>query len=137
MKKALLIAIILSIILLSACSNGKPQRLEEFYQDAKIENVDKVIIQDGTTGGSIEILKKEQVDEFLSLIKDITFTPQSNQANVKGWRYGITLFDNEKEFQFTLSQIGDTYYDSTPDIFPIVDDYYKSLKMKDGNTTKK
>lgn len=123
MKK---IAIFLAILLLlSACAEGKSQSLEEFYKDASIENVDKVIIQDGSTGNSIEITEKEQIDEFLSLINDIYFTPQENQEGRVGWRYAISLFDGPKNFKFTLSQIGDTYYDSTPNIYPIVDDYYK------------
>lgn len=43
------------------------------------------------------------------------------------WLYAITLVDNEIEFKFTLSKIGDTYYKSNPDIYPIVDAYYKQL----------
>ncbi|MEH7253445.1 hypothetical protein V7111_15060, partial [Neobacillus niacini] len=109
----------------SACTIGKTQSLEEFYKDAKIENVDKVIIQDGSIGASKEITVQEQIEEFLTLIKDIEFTPQDNQEKRDGWRYGITLFDGEREFKFTLSEIGDTYYDSNPDIHPIVENYYK------------
>ncbi|MFC4411589.1 hypothetical protein ACFOZY_14270 [Chungangia koreensis] len=117
--------IIMSLLLLSACNEGKSQSLEEFYKDASIENVDKVIIQDGSTGESIEITEEVQITEFLLLINEIYFTPQENQEGRVGWRYGITLFDGPKKFQFTLSQIEDTYYDSTPDIYPIVDAYYK------------
>lgn len=107
----------------------KTQSLEEFYKDAKIENVDKVIIQDGSTGYSKTITNQEQIGEFLSLIKEIEYTPQDNPEERKGWRYGITLFDGEKEFKFTLNQIDNTYYDSNPDIYPIVDNYYKQLEI--------
>ncbi len=115
--------------MVSACTNGKTQSLETFYTNAKIISVDKVIIQDGSTGASTTITNQEQIDEFLSLIKDIEFTPQNNQEKREGWRYGITLFDGEKEFKFTLNNIGNTYYDSTPDIHPIVDNYYKQLEI--------
>lgn len=121
--------LLVSLLLLSACSNGKTQSLEEFYKDAKIENVDKVIIQDGSTGASKTITNQEQIGEFLTLIKEIEFTPQENQEERNGWRYGITLFDGEKEFKFTLNQIENTYYDSNPDIQPIVDNYYKQLEI--------
>ena len=102
---------------------------KEFYKDAKIKNVDKVIIQDGSTGYSKAITNQEQISEFLSLIKDIQFTPQDNQEKRVGWRYGITLFDSEKEFNFTLNEIDNIYYDSTPDIHPIVENYYKQLDI--------
>ncbi|WP_262177303.1 hypothetical protein [Saccharococcus sp. Marseille-Q5394] len=118
-----------SLFMVSACTNGKTQSLETFYTNAKIISVDKVIIQDGSTGASTTITNQEQIDEFLSLIKDIEFTPQNNQEKREGWRYGITLFDGEKEFKFTLNNIGNTYYDSTPDIHPIVDNYYKQLEI--------
>lgn len=121
--------LLICLLLLSACSNGKTQSLEEFYKDVKIENVDKVIIQDGSTDYSKTITNQEQIGEFLSLIKEIEYTPQDNPEERKGWRYGITLFDGEKEFKFTLNQIDNTYYDSNPDIYPIVDNYYKQLEI--------
>ena len=118
---------LICLLLLSACSNGKTQSLEEFYNDAKIENVDKVIIQDGSTGYSKTITNQEQIGEFLSLINEIEFTPQENQVNREGWRYGITLFD--KESKFNLNEIDITYYDTNPDINTIVDKYYKQLEI--------
>lgn len=129
MKKSLFLMLLVSLFILSACTNGKTQSLESFYKDAKIENVDRVIIQDGSTGASKSIIKPEQIGEFLTLINEIEFTPQENQEKRKGWRYGITLFDGEKEFKFTLNQIDNTYYDSNPDIHPIVDNYYKQLEI--------
>ena len=127
MKKYLFLMLLICLLLLSACSNGKTQSLEEFYNDAKIENVDKVIIQDGSTGYSKTITNQEQIGEFLSLINEIEFTPQENQVNREGWRYGITLFD--KEFKFNLNEIDITYYDTNPDINTIVDKYYKQLEI--------
>ncbi|MCM3639377.1 hypothetical protein M3152_16905 [Sporosarcina luteola] len=127
MKKNAFLILLASLFMVSACTNGKTQSLETFYMNAKIVNVDKVIIQDGSTGSSKTITNQEQIDEFLTLIKDIEFTPQNNQEKRVGWRYGITLFDGEREFKFTLNNIGNTYYDSTPDIHPIVDNYYKQL----------
>lgn len=127
MKKYLYLMLLICLLLLSACSNGKTQSLEWFYNDAKIENVDKVIIQDGTTGYSKTITNQEQIGEFLSLINEIEFTPQENQVNREGWRYGITLFD--KEFKFNLNEIDITYYDTNPDINTIVDKYYKQLEI--------
>jgi len=131
MKKTLFLILFVSLMLLVACDDneGKTQSLEQFYNDANIENVDKVIIQDGSTGDSKTMVEPEQIDEFLALIKDIVFTPQENQEERTGWRYAITLFDGEKDFAFSLTNINDTYYDSNPDIHPIVDSYYKQLDI--------
>lgn len=121
MKTKFFLILLVNLLFISACSNGKTQSLEEFYTDAKIENIDKVIIQDGSTGGSKMITMQEQIDKFLSLIKDIEFTPQNNQDKRVGWRYGIILYDDKKEFKFTLNEIGGIYYDSNPDIHLILD----------------
>ncbi|MFJ7887298.1 hypothetical protein ACIQYL_04355 [Lysinibacillus xylanilyticus] len=88
-----------------------------------------MVIQDDSTGASKTITMQEQINDFVSLIKDIQFTQHDNQEKRVGWRYGITLFDSEKEFKFTLSEIDNTYHDSNPDIYPIVDNYYKQLEV--------
>ncbi|MGE7949303.1 hypothetical protein [Lysinibacillus sp. NPDC093688] len=129
MKKWMFQILFVILFLLSACTIAKTQTLVGFYRDAKIEKVDKVIIQDGSTGYSKTITKQEQIGELLNLIKDIEFIPQDNQEKRVGWRYGIALFDGEKEFIFTLSEIDNTYYDSNPDIYPIVENYYKQLDI--------
>ncbi|MGE7690032.1 hypothetical protein ACQKMI_12605 [Lysinibacillus sp. NPDC097214] len=129
MKKSMFQILFGILFLLSACSIAKTQTLEEFYRDAKIEKVDKVIIQDGSTGYSKAITKQEQIGELLNLIKDIKFTPQENQEERTGWLYGIVLFDGDKEFKFTLTELDNTYYDSNPDIYPIVENHYKQLDI--------
>lgn len=132
MRISWLIILFASLVILSACAEtkGKTQTLQQFYKDANIENVDKVIIQHGS-GVFKTITNQEEIDAFLALIKDIVFTPQENQEGGVGWAYRIALFDGEKEFNFTLNHINDTYYDSNPDIYPIVDDYYKQLEIKE------
>lgn len=127
MKRLIYLIFTLNIVSLSACSDAKTQSLEKFYEDADIEKVDQVIIQDGTTGASKAITEQEQIEEFLSLTKDIEFSPQDNQEKRNGWLYAITLVDDDNDFKFTLSKIGDTYYHSSPDMYPIIDAYYKQL----------
>lgn len=131
MKNFLFLVSILSLFLVSACTDVKTQSLEEFYKEAEIETVDQIVIQDGSTGASKTITEQQQIDEFLSLINDIVFSPQSNQEERNGWRYAIHLFEGEKEFSFTLNKIDDTYYDSTPDIYPIVDNYYHNVEIEE------
>ena len=133
MKRFLFLIVLLCLLVTSACSNTKTKSLEEIYKDSEIEELDKVILQDGTTGASKTISEQSEITKFLSLIKDIAFTPQANQEKGVGWRYRITLDDGDKEFKFTTNKIGDTYYDSNPDILPIVDDYYKQSKIDEIN----
>ena len=125
--------VLVSLFVLPGCTegskNGKTKTLETFYQDQKIDNIDQIIIQDGSTGASKMITKQPEIEEFLSLIRDVKFTPQDNQEERVGWRYGITLIDGDCEFTFSLHHIDNTYYDSNPDIFPIVDNYYKQLDL--------
>ena len=130
MKKSVFLILAFSLFLLSACSKN-PQAFEEFYKDANIETIDKVILQDGSTGATKTITEQAQIDEFLTLTKDIQFTKQDNQEQRSGWRYGISLFDGEENFKFTLSEIDNTYYDTSPDIYPIVDTYYKHLDIEE------
>ena len=130
MRISWLIILFASLVILSACADtkGKTQSLKEFYKDANIEHVDKVIIQHGS-GVSKTITNQEQIEAFLALINEIVFTPKENQEGYVGWAYRIALSDGEKEFKFTLGHINDTYYDSNPDIYPIVDNYYKELEI--------
>ncbi|MHA6253050.1 hypothetical protein [Oceanobacillus sp. CAU 1775] len=128
MKNILVLMTLFCFLFLFACTNDKSQTLESFYERASMENVDKIIFVDGSTGFSKVITKQEQISEFLSLTNDIVFTPQKNQENRDGWLYNVTLFDGNKEFSFTLNKIGDTYYDSNPNVYPIVEKYYKNLE---------
>ncbi|RDI36329.1 lipoprotein [Falsibacillus pallidus] len=118
------IVLILSLFFLTACTSGKTQSLEEFWKDTDIKKVDEIVIQDGTSGGSLTITEQDQMDDLLSQIKDIEFTPKKNQEEVKGWSYAVTLFDGKKSFKFFTDKIGKTYYDSTPEILPIIEKYY-------------
>lgn len=40
------------------------------------------------------------------------------------------MMDGDIEYNFTLSKIGDTYYDSNPDIHPFVDIFYKQMETE-------
>src|SRR5690606_8003135 len=120
MRRYLILIILLTcFFLVVACTHGETKTLEAFYKGEQIERVEKIIIQDGNTGESKTITDKEQIEGLLSLIKEIQFTPQQNQEDRTGWRYRITLIDGIREFAFLLNKIGNTYYDSNPDIHPI------------------
>ena len=127
MRLGLVLVLIVSC-LLTACS-AKTQSLEAFYTEDGIESVDKIVIADGSTGYIKTLTDVKQINEFLGLIKDIEFSPQDNQEKRDGFLYSITLYDGEAQFNFSLNQIDDTYYNTEPDIYPIVDGYYKRLEI--------
>jgi hypothetical protein len=124
LKKCFVLLWILVLLSLSACS-AKTQSLQMFYEDEDINNIDKIVIMDGSSGSVKTITEQEQIDEFLNLINDIEFSPQEDQSKREGWRYSVTLYEGENKFGFTLNQIGEIYYDLNPDIFSIVNEYYK------------
>ena len=131
MKRCLALMLIVGC-LLAACNakTAKTQSLEAFYTEEGIENIDKVAILDGSTGYTKTLTDIEQINEFLALIKDIEFSPQDNQEERYGFLYSVTLYDREEQFNFSLNQIDDVYYDTEPYIYPIVDGYYKAVEIE-------
>lgn len=118
------------ILSLVGCSEEKDKYLKAFYVDEGLQNIEVVVIVDGSTGFSKKIKDKKMINDFLSKINDVVYTPLDNQEDRDGWSYGITLIDGKKQFQFTLYHIKGTYYQTTPDILPIVDQFYKNLDIE-------
>jgi hypothetical protein len=131
MKKLSFFLPLAVLLLMTACTDAKPRTLEQFIRDAKIGQADKLVIRDGNSGQARTVTKRDKIDEFLALVKDVTFTPQRDQADRTGWRYQITLSDGDREFRFTTESIDGTYYDTNPDIRTIVDDFYRGLDTTD------
>ncbi|MCH1626712.1 hypothetical protein [Fredinandcohnia quinoae] len=105
--------------------------LSEFYE-GNLEEVNKVVIADGTTGGKKTLNDSKQIKDFLDKIKDIKFIPEENQEDVKGWRYSVALYvDDEETFKFLPSQVNGNYYYTEPEMIPIIDDLYNSLVMQE------
>ena len=128
MNKYIYLVMLCTCVLLHGCeSKSEPKLLEDFLEDAGIEEVDKIILLDGSTGKTKGMEEQGEIEEFLSLIEDVVFTPQANQEERDGILYGIRLFDGEKELNFSLNHIDGVYYDTEPAIYPLVDGYYKHL----------
>ncbi|WP_046173593.1 hypothetical protein [Domibacillus indicus] len=101
--------------------------LSQFYEK-NLEEVTKIVIIDGNTGYSKTITDKTIIESFLDDIKDIKFIPDENQEDRSGFNYGIAFYwDEEVTFSFSLTRIGDHYYHTAPDIYPIVDSFYLNL----------
>lgn len=123
---------LVSVIMMTACTGGKTQTLEAFWKEAGIETVDNVSIQSGTTGVYKTLADEAQIDRFLKSIKDTVFAPQKDQSARGGWSYRIILHDGDKTFEFFLNKIGRVYYDSNPDIRPVVEEFYQRAEAAEG-----
>ncbi|WP_080845288.1 hypothetical protein [Cytobacillus gottheilii] len=105
--------------------------LSEFYEKG-LEDVTQINILDGSTGYKKIIKDKELIDDFLSQIKDTQFIPEKNQEDQSGFTYSLSLHqEGEFPFRFSLSSVNDHYYYTHPDLFPIVDDFYKNLEVQE------
>lgn len=129
MKRFTLWFTIFFLVILAGCGL-KTKMLSEFYED-QLKSIDEMRILDGSTGYSKNITDEKMIDEFLSLIETIQYIPDDNQEKRVGFRYAITLFDGNNSFSFTLNEVDGHYYDTEPDIFPIVDNFYKNLAVEE------
>jgi hypothetical protein len=122
--------IVLFFFLLAGCSL-ETKTLSEFYEE-DLDDVIKIELLDGSTGYKKVIIDKTVIDNFLDEIRDIQFIPEENQEKRDGFRYSITLFqDEDRTFSFTLNEVNDHYYYTQPDIHPVVDDFYKNLDVQE------
>jgi Cdc6-like AAA superfamily ATPase len=105
--------------------------LSQFYEK-NLDDVNKIVIVDGSTGNKKTVTENEVIKEFLSEIKDIKFILDENQEKREGWRYSIKLFQDDKPaFQFGLSEVNENYYYTEPDIYPIVENFYENLDVQE------
>jgi len=126
----IMLTLFLFIVLLTGCGL-ETKTFTEFYKN-DLEDVTKIQVQDGSTGYSKITTDKKVIDEFLSEIKDVQFIPEENQEDRVGFLYSITLYEDEQmTFIFTENEVTDYYYYTEPDIYPIVDSFYKNLKVEE------
>jgi hypothetical protein len=126
----LMLTLSLLVVLLTGCGL-ETKTFTEFYTN-NLEDVTKIEVQDGSTGYSKITTDKKVIDEFLNEIKDVQFIPEENQEDRDGFLYAISLYEGEQmTFIFTENEVTDYYYDTEPDIYPIVDSFYQNLKAEE------
>ncbi|WP_234703399.1 hypothetical protein [Metabacillus indicus] len=121
--KKLLLAI---VVFLSGCSM-EPKYLTEFYTGT-LDEVTKAVITDGSSGYRKTISDQKEIKELMNRMQNVTFIQEENQEDRSGFRYAITFFEGEiQTFQFTINEVDGTYYQTEPDLYPLIDDFYKKL----------
>ncbi|WP_244886830.1 hypothetical protein [Rossellomorea vietnamensis] len=130
MRNSLYLIVFSLLIVLAGCGL-ETKTLTEFYEK-DLNDVTKIVIVDGSTGFKKTITDNNKIEELLSEIKDIKFIPDENQEKREGWRYSIALYQqDERTFQFTMTEIDEHYYHTEPDIFPIVNEMYESIDVQE------
>ena len=130
MKKTRLIMYVLCLFALTACNGPEPKTLHDFYTEEGLVTIREIIITDGSTGYEKTVSDPRSITEFLELTDRVLFTPQENQQERDGFLYSITLSDGRKKFLFNLNKIHEVYYDTKPDLYPIIDRYSTEINSR-------
>lgn len=125
--------ILILVFLITGCdSNQKktePQKFEDLYP-GELAEVTQIQLLNGSDGSRVTVADQEAIQSFIEKIKEATFIPEENQEEREGYRYAITLMEEDGEpFTFGPRSVGETYYYTEPDIFPYVDELF--LKFDD------
>ncbi len=127
--KSILLSFVFTIFL-TGC--GLETLTIDDYYKKNLEDVSEIEVVDGSNGNSRATTNKEEIMSFIKEVKDITFIPDEDQSERDGFIYSITFYEGDKAtLQFGLNQIGDDYYNTEPDIEPIIDELFNSLSEQD------
>jgi len=122
--------LLMCVVIVVGCGNNS-KTLPDFV-DSDLDNVTKLVIVDGSSGFKKVVSNNKTIEGFLSEIDKVTFIPEENQQSRSGFRYSIFLFHKEQEpFSFSLRQVNGKYYYTEPDLYPIVDEFYKGLDVQE------
>lgn len=122
MKKAFAL---LLVMVVSGCGL-EVKTLGEFYE-GDLENVSRVVVVDGNTGNQLTVEEEATIQSFLEEMREVEFIPEENQEARDGFNYSISLFEGEKKtFQFGATRVNDHYYETEPDVLPIIDEFYET-----------
>ncbi|MGE7979631.1 hypothetical protein [Psychrobacillus sp. NPDC093200] len=127
--KCILLTIVFTIFL-TGCGL-ETLTIEDYYKN-DLEDVSEIEIFDGSNGSSRATTNKEEIMSFIKEVKDIKFIPDEDQSERDGFLYSITFYEGDKAtLQFGLNQIGDNYYNTEPDIEPIIEELFNSMSVQD------
>ncbi|WP_461613001.1 hypothetical protein [Clostridium sp. Marseille-QA1073] len=96
-KIGLILALIIAVIFLSVKLYPVVFYVNmEHELGVKFSEIDKITLCNGSTGKSIEILEKNEIDEILSKYKNTKVKKELNQEPRFGFSLGITLYKNDQ-----------------------------------------
>lgn len=134
MKPYLLIVL---LILLSECQQANdtkpdilnPITFSEVYPGS-ILAVNKIELQDGTSGKLKAIQDTAIIDSFIDRVKDIILTPEEEQKGSVGFVYRVMLYEgDEMKMDFTPLQINGIYYLEESELLLEIQELFREASM--------
>lgn len=111
----------------------EPTTISKTFDHGDFSTISKIVIMDGSTGDREMTTNQEVIQNFLDKVKDITYIPQKDQSLRTGFSYSVSLFErDEKVYSFSLQSLSPVrgYFYTEPDMRPILDDFFISLKKE-------
>ncbi|AQQ53148.1 hypothetical protein [Planococcus lenghuensis] len=124
-----LVVLICLLMALTSC-NSKPMTIVDFYEGS-LENITEISILDGRTGEEVRTVDSAVIDAFLQDIQSIQFVPEKDQSAREGYLYSIRFFEGDSEtFRFTPIEVEGNYYETEPDIHPVISQYAEEFSLE-------
>ncbi len=104
--------------------------------DMKLDDIETMEIQNGTTGEIIKINSRESIENVFKFISECSYKTDVRSGNYGGWRYAVSMLskDGERIFQYTLYtgiKVNDVDYlmeDDKNEFIKIIDEIYTNAK---------
>lgn len=101
---------------------GKQQ--QQFYP-GDLSQVDEIRIRSGSTGALRTYTDKQQIQQWLNSIRDITFTASPARERGVGYLYDVYLWEQGKQqLTFNTISIGDHYFTESSMLQSSIEDLY-------------
>lgn len=116
------------ICLLAACSQSnasQPEKLLHQFYPGDISQVDEVRIRSGSTGELRTYTDKQQIQQWLNSIRDITFTSSPAREKGVGYLYVVYLWEQgEQKLTFDTISIDDHYFTESSMLQASIEDLF-------------
>lgn len=128
MKRYTILIFILVLIFISGCASSKkePTSLSDKYPK-KLEQVNKILLINGSTGAKKEITDQNKITAWIQDVKDIVLYPDENQEERDGFMYDMLFYKDEKLlFSFGLTYLDKTFYYANDDMLKLTEQLFNS-----------
>lgn len=112
-------------------SHLEPQLLTEMMQEAGVTEVDSLEIQSGSTGEKKRTTDSALIENFMSQIAEVIYTPDPNQEERIGWIYRVTVKDDDNSFEFYPHYVEDVYYKADGDVGGMMEALFQEIEKQE------
>lgn len=135
MRKIVLLWILAGIVLAIGTGYAKEdikpelttKKLQDFYP-GDIMNVTLVKIRSGETGELRTLSDKDEVRQWIDLIKPMDFVLDPNQEGRSGFLFSVSLYEGEAlKLGFTNNNMGEHYYLNNEELLKRIREQFEKL----------